>query len=244
MSKRRLLSILGLLTLWEIAALIVHKPFLFPYPFDVLRIMLSQLRNLLFYQSLAATICRMLKGLCMTVILSLILGICSGLSAKFEEYFSSIENVIKTIPNVSYIVVVLLWLKGERSVTVIAFLLLFPTVYSSVLLGMKQVPQEILEISALEDIPLSGRIFKVYWPYLLPYLLSSIKVGFGLGFKVSIMAEILGAVRVGVGREINVARGFMEMDVLFAWTIWIILISLIADRFFDRIIERVKRDGA
>jgi ABC-type nitrate/sulfonate/bicarbonate transport system permease component len=56
------------------------------------------------------------------------------------------------------------------------------------------------------------------------------------------MAEILGAVRTGVGREMSVARTYVEMDQILAWTLWIIIVSLLADQLFDFILRKYQND--
>ena len=192
-----------------------------------------------FYGALSATVIRMLKGLVTATVIALPLGILSGMNDRAREYLDPFVNVIKTIPNVSYIIIILILMGGENSVTVITFFILFPTLFSSILMGTGSVPEEIIKISMLEPLNTFQKIRYVYWPFMFPYLLNGLKTAFGLGFKVSIMAEILGAIKVGVGREMSIARTYVEMDVIFAWTIWIIIISLLTDAAFDSIMKKL-----
>ncbi len=228
-----------LLLLWQIAAMAVNRPVIIPYPAEVGRIMLADLSDSSFFSAIASTVIRMLRGLITAFLLAFVLGVSSGLYGRFEQYFEVINNIIKTIPNVSYIIIILIWLGSERSVTVITMFVLFPPLYSGILTGMKNVPKGIMDMSRLEKMNWWTRLKVVHWPFLFPEMVAALKVAFGMGFKVSIMAEILGAVRVGVGREMAIARTYVETSEIFAWTIWIIIISLVIDWLFDCLISRI-----
>ncbi|MBR5207508.1 MAG: ABC transporter permease, partial [Erysipelotrichaceae bacterium] len=45
------------------------------------------------------------------------------------------------------------------------------------------------------------------------------------GFKVCVMAEILGQVSAGIGRQMNIGRLNLDLASVFGWTLWLILIS-------------------
>ena len=239
MNRRKLVTILVLLLLWQIAAMAVNRPVIIPYPGEVGRIMIADLSDSSFYAAIVSTVGRMLKGLAAAFAAAFVLGTVSGMNRKFEQYFDVINNIIKTIPNVSYIILILIWLGSERSVTVITMFVLFPPLYSGILTGMKNVPKGIMDMSRLEKMDFWTRLTVVHWPFMFPEMVASLKVAFGMGFKVSIMAEILGAVRLGVGREMAIARTYVETGEIFAWTIWIILISLAIDGLFDVLIARI-----
>ena len=52
-------------------------------------------------------------------------------------------------------------------------------------------------------------------------------------FKVSVMAEILTQVQIGVGKQLSFDRNMLDMTGIFAWTIWIIIISLLVENIFS-----------
>ena len=74
-------------------------------------------------------------------------------------------------------------------------------------------------------------------PMLRPFIRGSLLSGIGLAFKVGVMAEILGQVSYGIGRELQYCRTDLDMVGIFAWTGWIIFILIILDwvigKFFD-----------
>ncbi|MBQ4252202.1 MAG: ABC transporter permease subunit [Erysipelotrichaceae bacterium] len=242
MKRRKLLSLITIIVLWQAIAMILNKPVIVPFPLDVFKVMIRNIGDSSFYSALFATILRMLRGLIAAFVLALAAALTAGIYSSVEDYLSPFINIIKTVPNVSYIVIILILFGSERSVTIITFFILFPSMYSSFLLAMHSVDRELLDVARLEPITFCQKIRYVYWPEIVPAILTSLKTSFGLGFKVSIMAEILGAVRTGVGREMSVARTYVEMDQILAWTLWIIIVSLLADQLFDFLLRKYQSD--
>ncbi len=242
MHKRRLITIIIIMFLWQFAALVINNDILIPMPYVVFVKMINDIVMPSFYLALYTTIIRLLIGLLVAITAALCLGLLSGLKPVFAEYFSVIDDIIKTIPNISYIIIILIWLNAEQSVTVITFFIIFPNLYANVLLGVKSLPRELKDVLFIYPLSLNQKIFKVYLPQVLPYLLTGIKVAFGLGLKVSVMAEILTQVRFGIGKQLLFARNTLDMTAIFAWTIWIIMISLIIDQLFELIIRKTKNN--
>ena len=237
MNKRRLITVLVIIILWEGLALLINNDILIPLPWNVFQQMLTNIVTPSFYYTVSVTIIRMLKGLIVALISAFILGVLGGIYPKIADYFSIINDIIKTIPNISYIIIVLIWLGSEGSVTVVTFFILFPGLYANILLGMNSLTQDLKDVMAIYPETLFNKIKKVYLPQIFPYLLSGLKVAFGLGFKVSVMAEILSQVKVGIGKQIYYARNMLDMTSIIAWTLWIIIISLLVDQVFEKIIE-------
>ena len=243
MNKRRLITVLVIIILWQGLALLINNDILIPLPWNVFKQMLTNIVTPSFYYTVLVTIVRMLKGLLVALVSALILGVLGGIYQRIADYFSIVNDIIKTIPNISYIIIVLIWLGSEGSVTVVTFFILFPGLYANILLGMNSLTQDLKDVMAIYPETLFNKIKKVYLPQIVPYLLSGLKVAFGLGFKVSVMAEILSQVRVGIGKQIYYARNMLDMTSIISWTLWIIVISLLVDYVFEKIIEHQKKDN-
>ena len=131
-------------------------------------------------------------------------GGCAFLSYRipaFHDLFYPILLLTRSVPNISYIIVILLWFGSESSAAIVSFLIIFPTIYSSLYSGL----QHMDEIQA------------------------SLSNGISLTFKVGVMSEIMGQVPMGIGRQMNLCRLTSDMTGVFAWTGWIILILLLMD---------------
>lgn len=243
MKREHAFTVMILLVLWQGLSMVVSNDILIPYPFEVFTSLISLVSESNFYTIIFTTLIRVLDGFLLSLLLGLILSILSERFIIFRNLFEPIQVLTKTIPNVSYIIIALIWLGPEKSVTAICFLVLFPIFYNNFLFAMDS---EDIELKDVEKIyPESfWELTKIKtFPMLIPSILVSSKTAFGLGFKVSVMAEILGQVRIGIGKQLYLARINLDTTSLFAWTIVIILICFIIDWVFNRLINKNLNGG-
>lgn len=238
MKKEHGLTILILLAGWQFLSVSVNNDVLIPYPMEVLRYLIQLFSTKIFYTSIIATLNRVVIGFMASFISALVFAIIADHFAMFRKLFEPIQILVKSIPNISYIIIILVWLGSEKSASVIAFLILFPIFYSNFLFAMDSEPQELKDVEKIYPESFFEVLRLNTIPLLLPTILTTSKMAFGLGFKVTVMAEILGQVQRGVGRQLYIARQNLNTTSLFAWTIIIILICFIIDCIFDQFINR------
>jgi NitT/TauT family transport system permease protein len=63
---------------------------------------------------------------------------------------------------------------------------------------------------------------KIYLPTIMPYFFSGARLAFGFGWRVSLVAETLGA-SSGTGYRLRQAADLVQTDQVFAWTITMIV---------------------
>ena len=71
-------------------------------------------------------------------------------------------------------------------------------------------------------------LVKIYVPSILPYFFSGARLAFSFGWRVSLVAETLGA-SSGVGYRLRQASDLIQTDQVFAWTIVQIAIMLVIE---------------
>lgn len=240
MKKRAWTTILIIMISWLIIAEIVDNPIRMPSVFDVIAAMISQASSITFYQAFFYTVYRSLSGLFVAGILGIALGMMSGLNKKVEEYFSPIYLVLKSIPNISYILIVLIWTSNDFAVRTISFMIIFPMVYINILTGMKNLDKDLMDVLKMYPQGFIYELIHVYIPMLSSYIIASISNGLGLAFKVGIMAEIIGSVSPGIGRLFQIYRINVDMVSTFALTIWIIILLAIIEAITRYIKKRLE----
>ena len=233
MKKETWTTTLLLILIWFLASFFINNEFLLPGPFDVVRSMIEQLTRPDFFNVLLSTSVRTLSGCFMSLVFGAMLGIMSGNSVKLKHFFEPLHQLIKTIPNITYILILLIWFGQERSVSVIVFCILFPVFYGQFVQRAEMVLKQTHDLFEIYPISVSDKWMKVLFPMLSSEVFSSLKTGIGMGFKVCVMAEILGQVSAGIGRQMNIGRLNLDLASVFAWTIWLILISLILQKTVD-----------
>lgn len=237
MKKRSWITIGILVLLWIIVGELVDNSIKLPSFFDVIIYMKDLLFDFKFYEAFAYTFIRSMFGLIFALVMAIIFGLFSGLNSKFDEYFTPIYTILKSIPNVSYILIVLIWTNSAFATCAISFMVMFPMAYANVYSGIKNIEQEYIDVLRLYSPNLLYAIFHVYLPLIQNYIYASISNGIGLTFKVGIMAEILGSVSPGLGRQFQLCRINVDMVGIFAWTVWLI-IFLICFEFIIKYIQK------
>lgn len=241
MKKRGWITLLILVILWIISAYVVDNSIKLPSFFDVLYKMIVLAQSPIFYQSFGITLLRSVVGLILALFVALVLGISCGLNSKIEEYFEPIYIILKSIPNISYILIALIWSNSTITMYTISFMVMFPVAYSNVLKGMKSIDTSYLDVMKIYSDKISYNIIHVYLPLISNYIMASISVGIGLTFKVGIMAEILGSLSSGVGRQFQLCRINVDMVGTFAWTIWLILLLIVLESFARIIMNKMNK---
>lgn len=235
MKYAKYLTVGILLGLWYAAAAVIGNDILLPFPHDVVMRMLTDASTGWFYHVVALTFMRMAVGLLIAALCGTVLGIATGLSKRLDAFFHPLEVIIKTIPNISYIFLALIWLGQQQSVYLVAFLILFPIFYANAKLAMQQLPEDLSDAMRLYlDSPIQ-RITKVYLPQLRDYFLSALTNAIGLGYKVSVMAEILGQVPDSVGLKMHLCRINLDTTGVMAWTVWIIVLVVVLDGILNKV---------
>lgn len=226
---RIVFSFLLMCIVWLLLANHFQNDVLVPYPQAVLRCMYEQVGQISFYQTILHTLLRALSGFLVALLLALFCAFLSFYSKVFEDFFYPILLLTRSVPNVSYIIIVLFWFSAEASVIVISFLILFPTMYANLVHGLQAMAPTLQDVLRVYPTSRSFAIRKIYLPHLRPFLFASTSAGISLSFKVGIMAEILGQVHVGIGRQLNLCRLNVDMTGVFAWTIWIIFLLFLIE---------------
>lgn len=227
---RIVLSFIILLFLWQWLSVSLDNDVLIPCPLDVLKTMLNQLQNTLFYTSVFHTLIRILCGFVFALTLALLLSLLTYLYDWIADFLYPLLLLTRSIPNISYILIVLFWCSPKTSVIAISFLILFPTMYTNLYQGLCDCPKAYLDVMKLYPGSLWFDVQHVYLPYLRSYLYTAASIGISLALKVGIMAEILGQANDGIGRQLNLCRLNLDTAGIFAWTAWIIFMLYAAER--------------
>ncbi|MEG0366100.1 MAG: ABC transporter permease subunit [Coprobacillus sp.] len=226
-----------LLLIYQFVAVIVNQSVIIPYPLDVMTRMLSMLTDISFYQTIFITLSHVAIVIVISVILSFFLAFLCYKKPIIEEYVSPILSMIQAIPNVSFVIIVLVWTSSLMTVYIVLFLVIFPLLFHNNLAGFKSIDKELCDVISLYHPPIYDRFMNVYLPLIKPSFLSGLKSSISLGVKVSVMAEVLAGLPYGVGKAIMYCRNDFDMAGVFAWTLWLIIMILLIDYILKRLIH-------
>lgn len=239
--KKKVVTLLGILFMWQILAVAVNNDILIPYPGVVMSTMFHQLTSPLFYESLISTAIRSMTGLFYACLLAFLLASLAYFIPLIHQILSPIMLIVKSIPNISYILLVLVWFGSQASAVIVCFLIIFPVLYMNILSGFESIDKVYLEVMKIYPAPFFYQLKKIYFPFVFPYFMAGFSTSLGLSFKVGVMSEILGQVSVGIGRQLNICRVNLDMTGIFAWTIWLVLLLAIVEKLCHYIIYKFNK---
>ena len=225
-----LLSLLFWIAVWIVAALITGSPLILPSPGEVAARLFELCATAQFWTTLGLTLLRILCGMAAGILLGIILAIPSSFSDTVKAVVSPAVTVIRATPVASFIILAMLWLGNRALPSVISAMMILPVVYTDVCTGMAEVRNEYLEVAKIFGIRGVARLKEIYLPCLRPYLVSAMKNAAGLAWKAGVAAEVLSFTPLSVGREIMSAKNYIETTDLFAWTLTVVILSLIIEK--------------
>lgn len=180
----------------------------------------------------AATFLRITFGFLLSFAAGFLLAILSYRFKLLREFLEPVMVMLKTIPLISFVIMLLIWVGNQALTIYLSFLIVLPLVYTSTLMGMMSVNSEMLEMAEQFHLSRWRKFLYVYRPAFMPHLISSCKVSLGMSWKFGVMAEVLGTPRPSIGREMYAAKTYLQTANLFAWTIVVIALSFLFEKLF------------
>jgi len=216
--------------IWEGAALLVHRAIILPSFTAVVTQMLTQMSTSVLYVSLFSSLFRVVIGTLIALVLALTTSLLVESYPHLKPWFRPLVLVSKTIPNITYILIILIWFSREMTVSIITLLILFPVLYSHLSTAIETTLPEYNDLRALFPENYVHRLIKVILPLIKVHLIESIQTAISLGFKVGVMAELLGQVQPGLGYQLYLAKLDLNTTALFAYTGWMILTVVLSEK--------------
>ncbi len=245
-SKRFLLKALKLAVIavfwvgiWQLVSLLVGNELLFPSPISTV-VRTAQLAiTLSFWNTVAMSLLRVCIGILTAVILGILTASISYKVKFFYDLLLPAVTVIKSTPIASFVFLILLWVGRDAVTVIITALIVFPIVWENVIQGLKNVDRSLLEFAYCYKIPFSVKLRRITVPSVMPYFFSSARTSLGLGWKAGIAAEALVMPAISIGKMLYFSKFNLETTDMFAWTLTVIILSLIIEFIFVSVLNRV-----
>lgn len=222
------------LSVWQAAHLLVYAgmgtSLLLPSPAETFLRLRELLGEPSFYSIIGHTFLRIFTGFLLGTAVGCVLGGLTAFSPLLYRFFALPMNAIKSTPVASFVILALVWIKGENLSTFIAFLMVLPVIWQSVHTGLQSADPELLEMARVYRFSRRKKLRYLYLPAALPYLISAMRVGLGFSWKSGIAGEVIAIPSQAIGTQLYNAKIYLDMPGLFAWTIVIILLSAAIER--------------
>lgn len=227
---------------WALASWRVGKELLFPSPLAVLQRLLDLLQTKEFYLITANSFWNILSGILIAVLLGCLLSVLTSRVSLFRSLLLPLITVIKATPVASFIVLAMIWIGVARVPTFITVLIVLPVIWTNLDEGFSRIDPKLTEVTRVFQMPLWRRWKLLVLPSLKPYFISACRTSLGLAWKAGIAAEIIAMPRNSIGTMIGEAKMYIETTTMFAWTLTVILLSLMIEFFFSYLFGKRKNN--
>lgn len=225
-------AILFWLLVWETASLIIGEELFLPSPIRVLLRLIQLLPDLGFWGAVLFTLCRILLGFLLSVVFAFTAASLSYRFPLFSVLSDPLVKAVRATPVASIVILVLVWVRSRNLSVVISFLMVFPVIYTNILEGLRATDSDLLEAATVYRITRLRKIRYIYLPSVSPYIQSAISTSLGLAWKSGIAAEVIGLPDGSIGERVYEAKIYLSTPDLFAWTVVIIILAFLFERFF------------
>lgn len=229
------------LCVWQLLALWVGNGLLLPSPVAVVARLGQLALTAGFWKVTALSLLRVVLGSVLAVVLGVLLAVICCRWKLADTLFAPMVTVIKSTPVASFIVLLLLWLGRDLLPVVIVVLMALPVIWGNVCAGIRNTDPLLLRTARVFGFSRGRTLRRVYIPSLMPHFLSGCRTALGLGWKSGIAAEVLTVPALSIGKLLMEAKQYWEVTDLFAWTLMVILCSLIIEQVLMAAIGRLGR---
>ncbi len=235
LSKRRrivytVLTVLFWLAVWQAASMIVNQPLFMPSPAETFVSLGALIVTDIFWLSVAFTLYRVVVGVIVSLMLGILLAFAASHSAFVEQLLRPVVAAAKATPVMSVIVLALVWFTSSFVPIFACILLCFPIFYTNTLAGLRSVDSQLLEMAAVFRVKRSRVITGVIVPTIIPHVYSALAMCLGFSWKSVVAAEVLSSPRYALGYRLYETKLYLNTPELFAWTLAIVVISLIVEK--------------
>jgi NitT/TauT family transport system permease protein len=222
----------GFMLLWEIftTQLNLMHPVLVPSPEDVCNVFASQYKVLL--TGVASSMQLLLIGFLFGISLGVGLGLPVGWIPRLRDIFYPMASVLTPIPPVVFAPYLIALMPTFRSASaVVIFLGIFWPTFFNTIIRVNSIERRILDSARVLNVSNATMIRKILLPYLIPGVVSGLKVTMTTSVMMLTFAEMMGATS-GMGFYIinythyanytNVVAGIILVGIVVTILNWLV----------------------
>lgn len=226
------ISVLILLSLWQIGAMLLDSGVLLPTPTTTFSALSSLLSQKPFSLNVLATVGRALRSFLIIFAIGGVLGILAGYTKVFHAFLVPVLVICKATPVMSIILLAFIWFSSGTVPLFSAFLMGFPVMFVQVEQGVKQISPRLREMTQAYGFSAATRLIHLVIPSLIPSIVTGAKASLSMVWKVVIAAEVLTVPRYGVGSRMQLAQVHLDTAEVLAWTLIAVLLTALGDIMF------------
>lgn len=236
-NARRAVILLVWLLLWQLASVMIHNKIIFVGPWEAACALFSQAMTMEFWRTILSSFLRIAGGFLLAFFVGIFTAFLAGKYRLLREFLEPPVALLQSVPVASFVILALIWIGSENLSVLITFVVVFPVIYRNVLEGLSQTDQKMLEMAYIFEMKPWKKIWYIYRPALMPYLLAGSRIALGMAWKSGVAAEVIGVPDCSIGEKLYMAKIYLSTADLFAWTFVIIVVSKVFEWLFLSLLQ-------
>ncbi len=191
------------------------------------------------YHNLLITVKRTMLGYGFALITGILLSLLLHKNKILQLILRPLITVIQTTPPVIWIVLAVIWFGIAEDLTPVflIFTVTFPIIFINLFEGLQDISKELIEMAEVYSWNKKQVYLHIYYPALIPHLVSAVSIGFAFAWKSSVFAEFVGSAS-GVGFALSMANSNLQTAKLFAWAIVLVVLMLIIEYIIIKPVQK------
>jgi NitT/TauT family transport system permease protein len=170
-----------------------------------------------------------------SVLLALLIGGGLALLARGLPLLTALINgvlqpFLSAFPSIGWAILAAIWFSpGHLSIVFVQVAILAPFCLINISEGLRQIDRELLEMATSFTRQRTRIMFRVGLPLLLPYVIGSLRIAYGVAWKIALVSELLGSTS-GLGFLMLRAQGSADLTTVLAACLAIVALFFAGER--------------
>jgi len=232
----RLSVLAGIFIVWQLVALAL-QPEMLPSPTNVLKKLYLEVSDGALLYHLLITLSRVALSFTIAMIVGFVIGSLMGWFRKVDLVLDVPLIIALNTPALVVIIICFIWFGLSNSVAILAVVLnKTPLVITTIREGVKSIDKGLLEVAQVFSVPRWKAFFHVLLPQLYPFILSCVRNGLSLIWKIVLVVELIGCSN-GVGFKLGVFFQYFDIASILAYTFAFVLCILLIEALMVQPLE-------
>lgn len=226
--------------IWQLLSMFVGSSLLLPSPKETLLAVFRILGSGLGWRSVGVTLLRILSGYLLGCVIGVLLAVVTAHSKVFAWFLNPLRTLVKTTPITSFALILLISIVSGIVPVAVAAIVVVPMIWRTTEEAILGLDPKLKEMSKIFLTPWKQFRY-VTLPQVFPQVFATASTALGFAWKAVVTAEILALPRFGIGNQMYLDKLYLEYADLFAWTLIVIVCSVLVEKALERVVKRMEK---
>lgn len=221
------ITIVFVILAWIILSSIIDNTYVFP----TFKMLLDGVKLIMIdnFQVILLFLLRIVLVLVISIIISSLIVLLYIWKKNTLGFFTPILSFIHIVPTMGISLYLYLFLDKQIIPFALSVMVTVPIMVEGLITAYDNIDKGIMDVLRLEQISFFKKIFKVYIPIMLPYILMTILQSFSLGIKAMVMGEYLSLTKNSIGFLLYQHQLWADSNVIIVILVLLFTISIICE---------------